>query len=85
MLATTCTLLSTLQIESLRLCYVKCLDRLPESLQAGDDDDVGDYALQEASQVEHEFFKKLKVILCIYFMSQSFFVIIFLPCCGLIH
>ncbi|VDK87007.1 unnamed protein product [Litomosoides sigmodontis] len=47
------------KIETLHLSYVKCLDRLPESLQSNEEDD-DDYALQEALKVEHEFFKKLK-------------------------
>ncbi|VDN20112.1 unnamed protein product [Gongylonema pulchrum] len=48
------------KLESLCLCYVKCLDRLPESLQSTEDEEDDDFALQEASQVEHDFFKKLK-------------------------
>ncbi|KAM3728082.1 Structural maintenance of chromosomes protein [Dirofilaria immitis] len=47
------------KIETLHLSYVKCLDRLPESLQSSEEED-DDYILQEALKVEHEFFKKLK-------------------------
>ncbi|VDN02672.1 unnamed protein product [Thelazia callipaeda] len=46
------------KMKTLHLCYVECLDRLPESLQANNDDD--DYGLHEALQIEREFFKKLK-------------------------
>ncbi|EJD76188.1 SMC family domain-containing protein [Loa loa] len=48
------------KIGILHLSYVKCLDRLPESLQSSEEDDDDDYSLQEALRVEHEFFKKLK-------------------------
>lgn len=47
------------KIKALHLSYVKCLDRLPESLQSSEEED-DDYGLQEALRVEHEFFKKLK-------------------------
>ncbi|CAG9533819.1 unnamed protein product [Cercopithifilaria johnstoni] len=47
------------KIKTLHLSYVKCLDRLPESLQSSEEED-DDYALQEALRVEHQFFKKLK-------------------------
>ncbi|VDK76121.1 unnamed protein product, partial [Onchocerca ochengi] len=47
------------KIEALHFSYVKCLDRLPESLQSSEEED-DDYILQEAMKVEHEFFKKLK-------------------------
>ncbi|KAL3990098.1 RecF/RecN/SMC N terminal domain family protein [Acanthocheilonema viteae] len=48
------------KIETLHLSYVKCLDRLPESLQLSEEEEDDEYALQEALKVEHEFFKKLK-------------------------
>uniref|UniRef100_A0A915Q4C7 Structural maintenance of chromosomes protein n=1 Tax=Setaria digitata TaxID=48799 RepID=A0A915Q4C7_9BILA len=49
------------KIEALRLSYVKCLHRLPESLQSNDEEEEEDNcALQEALQIEQEFFKKLK-------------------------
>uniref|UniRef100_A0A1I8EQI3 Structural maintenance of chromosomes protein 4 n=2 Tax=Wuchereria bancrofti TaxID=6293 RepID=A0A1I8EQI3_WUCBA len=48
------------KIKTLYLSYVKCLDRLPESLQSNEEENDDNCTLQEALRVEHEFFKKLK-------------------------